>query len=314
MLAAELDRSVRVAAFQWLSAQKVVHGDVLSRDTLEEGFVFQGHRVPIVGPSGIFKPAVLPDVPLSITTIPGGPYDDDLRDGDSVIQYRYRGTDPQHRDNIGLRKAWQSQTPLIFCYRAMPGRYLVSYPVFICGDDPAKLTFAVQLDDEIALNRYLNKTPGALELGSGDDRALDRKYITVNAKRRLHQAAFRERVLVAYKTTCALCRLRHGALLDAAHIIPDGEPNGEPEVSNGLSLCKMHHAAFDLNYLGVTPKYKVEVRAELLAEVDGPMLQHGLKAMHGTKIVVPASAGDRPSADRLEHRFEQFLEASQRPL
>lgn len=314
MMDADFDRTVRVAAFQWLTSQKSARGDVLTREILEQGFEFDGQRVPIVGPSGIFKPAVLPEIPLSIATIPGGPYDDDLRDGDSVIHYRYRGTDPNHRDNVGLRKAWRAQVPLVFCYRAMPGRYLVSFPVFICGDDPANLTFAVQLDDDIALARYLRRASNAAEVASGDDRTLDRRYITVNAKRRMHQTAFRERVLAAYKTTCALCRLRHGALLDAAHIIPDGEPDGEPEVSNGLSLCKMHHAAFDLNYLGITPKYKVEVRAELLEEVDGPMLQHGLKAMHGTQIVLPAVTRHRPTAARLEHRFERFLVASKKAL
>jgi len=34
-------------------------------------------------------------------------------------------------------------------------------------------------------------------------------------------------------------------LLDAAHITPDTHPEGEPIVSNGLSLCKLHQAAFD---------------------------------------------------------------------
>lgn len=309
--ATELDRSIRVAAFQWLNAQKAIFGEVLSRGLLEQGFTLQGMRIPIVGPRGIFKPAAL-NVPLSITTIPGGPYDDDLRDGDSVIHYRYRGIDPKHSDNVGLRTAFANQIPLIFCYRVIPDRYLVSYPVFIFRDDPKSLTFDVQIDDEIALDRYLRSKPGA-SVETPDERALDRRYITTSAKRRLHQAAFRERVLSAYETRCALCRLKHGALLDAAHIIPDGEPGGEPEVSNGLALCKIHHAAFDLNYLGITPKYKVEVRAELMEEIDGPMLQHGIKAMHGQSIILPKAKANRPSEVRLEARFERFIQANKTP-
>lgn len=300
------DRRVRIAAFQWLSAQKSVHGEILRRDLLAQGFQFEGIRVPIVGPSGIFKPAVLKDVPLSITTIPGGPYDDDLRDGDSVIHYRYRGEDPSHRDNSGLRMAYRRQIPLIFCYCVLPGRYTVSYPVFICGDHPQALTFDVQLDDDIALKQFTSV--GALH--DEGEPSLRRQYATISAKRRLHQAAFRERVLRAYETRCALCRLRHGSLLDAAHIIPDGEPDGEPLVTNGLSLCKIHHAAFDQNFLGISPKLQVEVRAQLLEEIDGPMLQHGLKAMHGTKIHVPRLQRERPSLQLLERRFERFKAAS----
>lgn len=305
MVDAESDRRVRVAAFQWLAAQKRAMGDILPRSLLAQGFDFDGRRVPIVGPSGIFKPAVAA-LPLSITTIPGGPYDDDLRDGDSVIHYRYRGTDPNHHDNAGLREAFKKQVPLIFCYRAMPDRYMVSFPVFICGDRPSALTFEVQLDDDLALERFVRDG----QMQDDGDPTLRRKYVTVSAKRRLHQSAFRERVLAAYETRCALCRLRHGALLDAAHIIPDGEPDGEPLVTNGLALCKIHHAAYDLNFLGIRPDLKIEVRPALMSEVDGPMLQHGLKAMNGERISVPRKRADRPAIELLERRFERFRNAS----
>ena len=303
----ELDRAVRLAAFKWLDMQKAMLGDVLPRSILETGFEFNGTQVPIVGPQGIFKPKVLPKIPLSITTIPGGPYDDDLRDGASVILYRYRGTDTNHHENIGVRRAYETQTPLVYCYRVMPGSYVVSYPVFVCGDRPGQLTFDIQLDDEIGLARYANTSLETLQV---EETTLHRRYITTTAKKRLHQVAFRERVLRAYETRCALCRLRHGALLDAAHIIPDGEPDGSPEVSNGLSLCKIHHAAYDLSYLGITPKYKVEVRMDLLEEIDGPMLQHGIKALHGQSIALPKARKDRPSSTRLEVRFEKFLETN----
>src|SRR5437667_7053053 len=48
--------------------------------------------------------------------------------------------------------------------------------------------------------------------------------------------AFRERALMAYRQSCAICRLRHKELLDSAHILPDLHPLSEPVVSNGLSL------------------------------------------------------------------------------
>jgi len=125
----------------------------------------------------------------------------------------------------------------------------------------------------------------------------------------LHQRKFRERVLDAYREQCALCRLRHSELLDAAHIIPDGEPGGEPVVENGIALCKLHHAAFDGFFLGIRPDYVVEVRSDILLEDDGPMLRHGLQGLHGARILLPRSKKSRPSADRLEVRYDRFLEA-----
>jgi len=41
---------------------------------------------------------------------------------------------------------------------------------------------------------------------------------------------------MAYRQSCAICRLRHKELLDSAHILPDLHPLSEPVVSNGLSL------------------------------------------------------------------------------
>jgi len=71
-----LDARVRSAAFEWLSSQVAAHGDVLPRTVLSAGFELDGDRVPMIGPQGIFKPRVLQEVPLSITTAPEGPYDD----------------------------------------------------------------------------------------------------------------------------------------------------------------------------------------------------------------------------------------------
>ena len=43
----------------------------------------------------------------------------------------------------------------------------------------------------------------------------------------------------AYRECCAVCRLRHAELLDAAHILPDGHPKGEPIVQ-GFHLQALH--------------------------------------------------------------------------
>ncbi|MFM2106192.1 MAG: hypothetical protein RL338_1224, partial [Chloroflexota bacterium] len=107
-----------------------------------------------------------------------------------------------------------------------------------------------------------------------------------------------------------LCSLRHPELLDAAHIIRDLDPDGDPVVSNGVSLCKLHHAAFDGLFFGIRPDYVVEVKPSILAESDGPMLVVGLQQIHGKQMLLPRHAGDRPDPSRLERRFEEFRKAS----
>lgn len=296
------DLRVRLAAFDWLSAQVERHPDGLPRALLAEGFLFEGHRVPLVGPQGIFKPQVC-ELPLSITTIPDGPYPDAMEG--RFLRYSYRGTDVRHPDNVGLRLARERNTPLVLFYRLRPGYYLSARPVYIVGDDPTRLCFDVAVDDAGQI-----RAPGRGS-GAGEDRtAIRREYVTASFRRRLHQQAFREQVLDAYREQCSLCRLRHRELLDAAHIVGDAEDEGDPVVSNGLALCKLHHAAFDSFFLTVRPDYIVEVRRSILEESDGPMLQVGLKQMHGQPIQLPRATSDRPDPGRLEQRYERFLRAS----
>ncbi|WP_369084690.1 HNH endonuclease [Ferrimicrobium acidiphilum] len=128
-------------------------------------------------------------------------------------------------------------------------------------------------------------------------------------KIRLHQPSFRSRVLHAYNSTCAICRLHHSQLLDAAHILPDVHPRGAPVVPNGITLCKLHHAAFDRNLLGIRPDFVVEIRSELLREIDGPMLQHDIKEMNGTQLVLPRERASHPDRAGLEDRYEEFQKA-----
>ena len=134
----------------------------------------------------------------------------------------------------------------------------------------------------------------------------ERQYVLALTRRRLHQPAFRARVLLAYGDTCAMCRLRHAELLDAAHILPDTHPRGLPVVPNGLALCKIHHAAYDANILGVRRDLTIDVQPKVLHEMDGPMLRHGLQELAGSQLIVPSSKREQPDPDRLDERYGAF--------
>jgi putative restriction endonuclease len=300
----DVDTEVRLKAFKFLEMQRARYGDQIPRKLLEQGFEFEDKRVPLLGPQGIFKPQILPDIPISFTTIPivegkSRPYDDEF-DSSGLIRYRYRGTDPEHRDNVGLRIAMKRRIPMIYFYGVEPGYYSAIWPAYIVGDDPVALSFTVELEDEI---RHMQYELSEMELAK-------RAYLTSVTQRRLHQQSFRIRVMHAYKHACSICRLKHVPLLDAAHILPDNHPKGEPWVSNGLSLCKLHHAAFDANILGIRPDRVIEIREDILREVDGPMLQYGLKECHNQHLaILPSSRRDQPRPEFLEERYELFRAA-----
>ena len=299
---ANLDIRLRLAAFDWLSEQTDVQGDVFPRDLLTQGFIFEGQRVALLSPQGIFQPKRA-DLPLTIRTSPNSPYDDAFSE-DGYLHYKYRGTNPAHRDNVGMRQLMQARRPLIYLHGIVPGRYMVVWPVYVVGDDPGNLTFTVAVDDMASLQL---DTPMALLADEGADAR--RVYLTRTVRARLHQRGFSERVIEAYRAQCAFCRLRHRELLDAAHIIPDQAEAGEPVVNNGIALCKLHHAAFDSFMLGVRPDFVIEVRADILKEEDGPLLLHGLQGLHQTLMVLPASEAQWPSPNSLAWKYDRFLAA-----
>ena len=297
------DARVRAAAFEWLTRQAVIHEKAFPRKVLERGFEFEGSRVSLVSPQGIFKPKLM-QAPLSITTSPKGPYNDGFG-SDNLLRYRYRGTNPNHPDNAGLRKAMTHELPLVYCHGVVPSRYVVVWPVYVVHDSQEDLTFSVVVDDATSAD-VLSRSEG----GVGVIAEARRQYVTSLTRRRLHQSAFRERVLSAYQYQCAFCRLRHSELLDAAHIIPDSDPRGDPVVSNGIALCRLHHAAFDKFFLGVRPDLIIQVRLDVLEECDGPTLQHAIQGLHGQSIVFPSRVAERPALKSLTERYEKFLEVA----
>ncbi len=293
-----MDEHIRMAAFKWLEEQTSVFGDVFPRELLIKGFYLNEQRITLVGPQGIWKPKALESIPLSITTTVNSPYSDSF--SGEYIRYSYMGTDPYHPVNKGLRKALEYQVPLIYFFGIVKGKYLAVWPVFIVGDNPSSLYFTVAADD---LKTLKNKIHMSAEENPENER---RRYITSAVRTRMHQRSFRERVLQAYKEQCALCRLRHLQLLDAAHIIADTEETGQPLVINGLSLCKIHHAAFDSDIIGITPDYQIKVREDVLHETDGPMLKYGIQGLQDQKLLLPRDKNKWPDRERLDVRYNRF--------
>lgn len=272
-----------------------VHHDVLA------AFEFRGQRQPIVemlrGGRGIRKPAGW-DTPLSLRTQRNSPYADAVL-SDGRLRYSYQVNKQGEANatyNEALRRAIRERTPVVHLLETEAGYYLPTWPCFIVDDRPDEL--AVVIDLAPMVDRRLEPTP--------DPSPLEREYRLVTQRQRVHQARFRDRVLVAYEDRCSICALRRRGLLDASHIVPDRDPAGLPDVRNGLALCKIHHAAFDQYIFGIRPDHVIELRRDVLEEVDGPMLQHGLQEFHGARLHLPANVRDHPDPTGLERRYEEF--------
>ncbi len=264
------------------------------------GFVYEGTRIPLKDRGrGIRRPRGM-RAALSISTVytpdwKVRPYED--QEGpDGRMRYKYQGSDPLAPDNVGVREAMNDSLPLIWFVGVAHGSYQPVYPVYVVAEEPEQQQFVLALDES---QRQVDAGPVSEDL---------RRYRQQVTRARLHQPLFRTQVLTAYQNRCTVCSLHHPPLLDAAHIIPDGHELGTAVVPNGLSLCKIHHAAYDADILGISPDLVVSVRRDVLEEVDGPMLRHGLQEMHGQRLrEIPSTRAARPDRERLAARYETFL-------
>jgi putative restriction endonuclease len=294
----ERDEDVRTSCFSRLAVLQAHHGDELQyAGVLSEGFPFRGRRVPFLNyQKGIYRAAIQRGpAALSIQTSARSPYSD-IETADGFF-YDYRAGWIDQPDNRALRAAAELGVPIVYFVASRPGLFRPLYPYFVTQD--------------FLPERRVLVSPGKL-VGPLDEPdpvpvidPIEREYVVRETKVRLHQGRFRGAVLLAYRDQCTICRLKEIRLLDAAHIEPDTSPAGDPLVRNGLSMCTIHHRAFDKNLVGITSDYEVRVSHRLLDDEDGPMLDV-LKGFHGRPIQLPARHVHYPNRERLAARFERF--------
>jgi putative restriction endonuclease len=284
------EREVRDAAMAYVAARADARGGVVTREELED-FRYAGEQLKLIDQSrGIRNPTQL-SATLTILRNHAGPYRDE-ETPDGLLRYTYRTGDPDGGDNRKLRRAAELQVPLILLNTIAPRVFVPVLPVYVVGDNPDGRYVEIAVDESL---RYVG------------DRAQEdvRRYAERLTKLRLHQPVFRARVIAAYENACAVCRLQHPELLDAAHILGDAQ-TGQPVVTNGLAMCKIHHAAYDRSVLGVRPNYTIALREDVLREADGPMLRYGLQEMHGRTLHLPKRVADLPDRDALAQRWASF--------
>ena len=310
MLNDQEELAFRESAFAWIRAQQL-HKPFFTREDLSQ-FSYGGATHRLIGLfTGIWKVTALSDSAIAISTayVRDGlkrPYEDG--EGlDGLQRYKWRKTNPDQWENRALRMAMERNLPMLWMVGIgyVPGTtqqlFDVRYPVYLIGEEPAEHQFVVALEQDQKI------------IPSGEPVAVQeivKRYNERIVNARYHQPLFRARVIHAYEERCAVCRLPFTELLEAAHIRPDSQ-GGSTKISNGMSLCKIHHGAYDADIIGISPDYTIHVRDSILATFDGPTLQHSIKEMDGEVLrQIPKETTSKPDRELLAERFDKFKKAS----
>jgi putative restriction endonuclease len=287
---------LRAAVFAFLDELRDRVGPYVRRTDVN-AFAYDGQPFRLMEQGGITKPAgwteALAIISTSTTVELGGYEDEDRDDGQRYYRYMRTSGTQAAAMNRSLDQLGATGRPLVYFISVGDGYYEPLYPVFVTGTEAD----GVLVSDEPASGEYAE----LVDL---------RRYAKREQRIRLHQREFRSRVLFAYQDRCCVCAFKHRGLLDAAHIVDDADKGGLAVVTNGLSLCRIHHGAYDQYLLGITPDLQVEINRDVLDEIDGPMLRHGLQDMHGATISLPRHRRDHPSRDGLALKYDQFRDRS----
>jgi putative restriction endonuclease len=224
----------------------------------------------------------------------------DHQDIDDHYKYALQRGDPRGVNNKYLWASMATGTPLIYFQAIAPGLYTAIWPCFVKEIFPEKGYALIAESNRFStsvLPDYKYSLPTEIES----------RYCVRETKVRMHQASFRQNVLDAYSGKCAITGLQNKKLLEAAHIIPDTELGKTQYVSDGIALSRIHHRAYDLNLLGISPDNQIYISDELKQGKDNKFMRDALLEFEGRKLIMPRSEVNRPDRDKLAARFEVFL-------
>jgi putative restriction endonuclease len=295
-------------AFNRVKELSLKFGDSIPHQAISEGFQYNGEKVLLDNRAvGIFKPRQMSECAISIKTTmqrdgSQGIYNDHHDSGDHYKYALQRG-DPRGVNNKYLLASMASGTPLIYFQAITPGQYTAIWPCFVADILPEKGYALIAESHKFSTSMLANhKYEVPTEIES--------RYQVRETKVRMHQASFRQNVLSAYNGKCAITGLQNKTLLEAAHIIPDSVLGKLQYVSDGIALSRIHHRAYDLNLLGISPDNKIHISDELKQGKDNKFMRDALLEFEGRKLVMPRSEINKPDRDKLAARFEVFAKTS----
>ena len=129
------------------------------------------------------------------------------------------------------------------------------------------------------------------------------------SKSRKGQAFFRSTVLSAYNNTCCITGMAIPSLLQACHIKAWSESDPVTERTNpinGLSLNKLHHAAFDEGILTIDTDYRILISKTAKDRYSNDAFRENFIKYEGKTIILPERF--LPSKEMIEYHNSKLTD------
>lgn len=91
-------------------------------------------------------------------------------------------------------------------------------------------------------------------------------------------------------------------------MVPDREELGEPRVSNGVSLCTLHHRTLDRDLMGVKPDLEIHVFRDRLEKPKEKECEI-ITGFDGKNLRVPDEPELQPDRELVGYRWKQAVDS-----
>lgn len=142
---------------------------------------------------------------------------------------------------------------------------------------------------------------------------LSRRRIVETISRLARAANFRDQIVSAYESRCAVTGIQL-RLVDAAHILPIGAEGSVDNVNNGICLSPTYHRAFDHGLIYLDANLRMRLNMDKVDRLRTLNVVSGLDQFRrylDQEIFLPANPAQRPSNDFIlrANRFRSIREA-----
>ena len=192
-------------------------------------------------------------------------------------------------------------TSKISTYRDSKGQSVLSFQPDYLGLYLENLT-KIHLLEDIELVELVEKSDSLNSENQDGEVDFEEGHLTITHTRYKRDPRFKSIVYDAYDNRCAMCGIQL-ELIEAAHIVPHSHEKGTDEIGNGISLCALHHTAYDRSLIFFDEEFNIIINEKKMEYLEKMGLDSGFrkfKALSFDKIQLPANHTLRPHVENIK--------------
>lgn len=194
----------------------------------------------------------------------------------------------------------QSVANKISAYRDSNGQSVISFLPDYLGLYLENLSNIHLLPDN-ELIELVNKSDVLNSINEDGFSDFPEGHLTITHTRYKRDPRFKSIVYEAYDYRCAMCGIQL-ELIQAAHIVPHSHEKGTDEIGNGISLCALHHNAYDRSLIYFDSEFNIKINDSKIDYLQKVGLDSGFRkfqALSFDKIQLPNNHTLRPNIENI---------------